>query len=330
MGSGRGIWSRCILQCLVDYTTLSNQAKNSKLYSVSHLYGACKQLLADRGSENLISAGRSDADRDSETPPLTEDEVFGNIFFIMLAGYDTASTTISFAILLLALHQEHQRALQKQIDAVLGGAGGPSAWDLNSIMYPLLDGFVGAVVKETLRLYCPVEWLPKVAIKDAILTDSSGSQHFVAKGTTCCIDFAAIFRHPNYWKSSAPAGPHRPEDITPPLQFDPSRWLQKNGAETNIHTEAYFPFGGGQRLCPGRKFAEILMATVLGKIFSEYSVEIDVSEQLLTEAAAGGRDRSWAAQKAREMATESLYEGIGFNHGIYPERHVPIRFSRRK
>lgn len=286
--------------------------------------------LANSRSENLISAGMSQTDSSSEATSLTKDEVFGNIFFIMLAGYDTASTTISFALLLLALHQEHQKNLQQHIDVVLGPSRDASCWDLHANLQPLLDGPVGAVIKETLRLYCPIEWLPKIAVRDTTVTDSSGVRHFVAQGTTCCINFAATFRHPEHWDSPAMADKHDQNTVTPPLQFDPSRWTRIDNSEMKIHPEAYFPFGGGQRRCPGRKFAEILMAAVLCRILSEFSVEIDVSENLLTEATAKRLGKSWAEQKARDMAITGLYDGIGFHHGIYPERHVPIKFVPRE
>ncbi|KAJ4286477.1 hypothetical protein N0V90_013177 [Kalmusia sp. IMI 367209] len=302
-----------------------HSAVSSKLRDPVEQRGEFKTLL-----ENLISAGMTEDDIDSKVPPLTQDEVFGNIFFIILAGYDTASTTISFAILLLALHQKHQRSLQEQIDAILGDSRTASSWDLRLNFQTLLDGFVGAVIKETLRLYCPVEWLPKIAMTDTSVTDSNGAWHFVAKGTTCCIDFAAIFRHPKHWASPSEQNRNGREELTPPLQFDPSRWIRKDDSGGNIGAEAYFPFGGGQRICPGRKFAEILMAAVLGRIFSEFSVEFDIGEQASNAAAEKGLGESWAAEQVRGMAIASLYEGVGFHHGIYPEQHPPLKFVRRK
>jgi cytochrome P450 len=260
-------------------------------------------------------------------PRLTQDEVFGNVHFVILAGYDTASTAISFAILLLTLHEHHQRSLQLQLDELLGATRGiknASSWDLRNDIQPLLNGFVGAVIKETLRLYCPVEWLPKRTMVDTVVTDSSGVSHYVAQGTTCCLDFAAIFRHPAHW--GPPSGGKQGEDLTPPLQFDPGRWMHTN---EKIYSAAYFPFGGGQRHCPGRKFAEVLMAGILARIFLEYSVQFELDDTKLQEAVASGRTRSWVEEQTRKTAIASLYEGIGFSHGIYPERHPRVKFIRR-
>jgi cytochrome P450 len=266
-----------------------------------------------------------DGDHPSKTPALTEDEVFGNIFFLILAGYDTASTTISFAILLLALHPNYQTLLHEELDSTLGQKKHHTEWDLRNDFQPLLTGFLGAVIKETLRLYDAVEWLPKRAMMDTTLTDSDGVPRFVQKGTICVMDFAAMFRHPKYWPDLMNTGEEAVDRI-PPLQFDPSRWL--DGAPT-VRSTAYFPFGGGQRLCPGRKFAEILVGGILARIFSEYTVELVPSEADTKEANANGYGEQWVKEKTRDKAARSLYEGIGFNHAIFPSEHPPIRFVKR-
>ncbi|KAF2706118.1 cytochrome P450 [Pleomassaria siparia CBS 279.74] len=282
--------------------------------------------------ESVVSAGQTNTDKDplSKTPALTEDEVFGNIFFLILAGYDTASTTISFAILLLALHPNYQHLLHEELDATLGQQKCHTVWNLRDDFQPLLTGFLGAVIKETLRLYNAVEWLPKRAMLDTTLTDSNGVPRFVQKGTLCVLDFAAMFRHPKYWPADTTTESDRDttDDRMPPLQFDPTRWIN-DGAPT-VRPAAYFPFGGGQRMCPGRKFAEILVGGILVRIFSEYTVEFVPSEADAREAhAKGHHGQDWVKEKTRERAARSLYEGIGFNHAIYPSKHAPIRFVKR-
>jgi len=195
-------------------------------------------------------------------------------------------------------------------------------WELRPDLQPLLSGMLGAIIKETLRLYNPVEWIPKRALFDTFLTDRNGDQHYINKGTICIMDFAAIFRHPQYWQDASQGAP----DLPPPLQFDPTRWLVEGGDQNRV---AYFPFGGGQRLCPGRKFAEIMIGGILARIFSEYSVELVLDAKDVKMAQERGLGETWAIDQARERAVRGLYEGIGFNHGIYPTRHAPIRFVRQ-
>ncbi|KAF2462567.1 cytochrome P450 [Lindgomyces ingoldianus] len=146
---------------------------------------------------SLISAGNTE-DVHSEKPlHLSQDEVLGNIFFFMLAGHNTASTVTSFAILLLTLHTDVQSKLQGELDTAIGGRS-HSDWNLRQDFQPLYAGYLGAIVKETLCLYTPVEWLPKRAQSDTTIVDGSGRTCFIVEGPICMLDFAAMFRHPRY------------------------------------------------------------------------------------------------------------------------------------
>lgn len=273
--------------------------------------------------ESIVFAEQQETDSDPQTPSLTQDEVFGNVFFLILAGYDTSSTASGFAMLLLALHPHYQKQLQEEIRTKLGQKGSFENWDLKTDLQPLLFGFLGAIVKETLRLYNPVEWIPRRALVDTSLTDRNGNPHYISKGTVCILDVAAAFRHPHYWQGAAQTEP----DLPPPLQFDPTRWLGEGADQYRV---AYFPSGGGQRLCPGRKLAEIMISGILARVFSEYSVELVLDAKEVKMGKEKGLGESWATEQARKRAVRSLYEAIGFNHGIYPAIHIPIRFVKQQ
>ncbi|XP_008290221.1 thromboxane-A synthase-like [Stegastes partitus] len=47
---------------------------------------------------------------------MTEDEVVGQAFVFLLAGYETSSNTLAFTCYLLALHPECQRRVQEEVD----------------------------------------------------------------------------------------------------------------------------------------------------------------------------------------------------------------------
>ena len=101
----------------------------------------------------MISSNAESKEDGSQS--LTEAEVLGNMFFYVMAGFDTTSTTLSFAFLLLALHPSCQGLLQQQLDGVLGSKA-VSEWNADNDLQQLLQGYLGAVISETLRLYHPV------------------------------------------------------------------------------------------------------------------------------------------------------------------------------
>ncbi|KAF2437719.1 cytochrome P450 [Karstenula rhodostoma CBS 690.94] len=175
--------------------------------------------------------------------PLTEAEVLGNIFFYVMAGFDTTSTTLSFVFLLLALYPSAQTLLQQELDRVLSSRV-TSAWDANKDVAVFLNGYLGAVISETLRLYHPVAWYARKTVRDTTVTTASGTTCRIPKDTIIMIDVAAIGRHPGYWSTSTLPGDDTGIERAPARDFNPTRWL---GPHDNA---AAFPFSAGHRMCP--------------------------------------------------------------------------------
>ncbi|KAJ4357238.1 uncharacterized protein N0V89_001813 [Didymosphaeria variabile] len=146
--------------------------------------------------ESLVISSDAASTRDG-TRPLTEAEVLGNMFFYVMAGFDTTSTTLSFVFLLLALYPSAQTQLQAELDRVLGSRA-TSAWDANKDVPELLNGYLGAVISETLRLYHPVAWYARKTVRDTNVTTKTGVSVRIPKDTIIMIDVAAIGRHPDY------------------------------------------------------------------------------------------------------------------------------------
>ncbi|OQE26989.1 hypothetical protein PENFLA_c006G09514 [Penicillium flavigenum] len=74
-------------------------------------------------------------------------------------------------------------------------------------------------------------------------------------------------------------GAARPESIAKPLdEFWPERFLRKNKTEANFSleglTECWMPYGGGQRMCPGRHFAKNVIIGTLGLLLELFECEL--------------------------------------------------------
>jgi cytochrome P450 len=244
--------------------------------------------------------------------PLSEAEVLGNMFFYVMAGYDTTSTTLSFVFLLLALHPSCQLLLQQQLDQVLGSKP-TSEWSMDDDFPRLFRGYLGAVISETLRLYHPVAWYARKAVNLTTVTDCHGMTRIVPAGTTIMIDVAALGRHPGYW--TAGVARNKDEGRSPALDFDPSRWL-KNGELEHLKSEAAFPFSTGHRMCPGKRFAELEMCAMTARFFSQFSLRLE--------------SNGLSDHELNQKAANALFEGLGFGHGIYPKRHVPLKIILRE
>ena len=167
--------------------------------------------------------------RDEDGSSLTDSEVRDQLMTLLFAGHDTSTSTLSFLFYELARHPAALARLQDEQDRVLGGAP-PTAAQLFGEL-PYLD----MVVDEVLRLYPPAWVGPRRA-----MTGFEFGGYRVPRGA-----------YVNYcsWAS------HRiPEVFPEPEAFIPERFERSRKAA--LPRGAYVPFGGGSRICIGKRFGQ--------------------------------------------------------------------------
>ncbi len=198
------------------------------------------------------------AARDEESGTgMSDKQLKDEVLTLLFAGHDTTSAALSWAWRLLAKHPEIQEALHDEAFALLAGRT-PTAEDLPRL--PLAT----AVFEETLRLYPPA---PALA-RQALGPDEINGYPVPAKAIVMPSQWVT-HRHPAYWDE--------------PDEFRPERFLPGGG--TNRPKFAYFPFGGGPRVCIGNTFALLEGALVLAALAQRFQlspaddqeVEIDVT-----------------------------------------------------
>jgi cytochrome P450 len=178
---------------------------------------------------------------------LTDKQLRDELITLLMAGHETTALALSWTLVLLAQNPEIERKLLDELQQVLGDRR-PAAGDEASLPY------TRQVVEEGMRLYPPAWAIGREASCDL---DLDG--HPIPKGTQ--IYFAQ-------WVT------HRDARFFPePLRFDPDRWSP--GRRKDIPRFAYFPFGGGPRVCIGMHFAMLEATLVLASIVQRYRVELD-------------------------------------------------------
>jgi cytochrome P450 len=170
---------------------------------------------------------------------FTDREVRDQVMTLAFAGHDTSTSTLTFMMHELARHPEAIERLQEEQERVLGGAT-PTADQLEREM-PYLD----MVLDEVLRLYPPAWIGPRRAVREF---EFGG--YTVPRGA-----------YVNYcsW-----ASPRIPEVFPDPEAFIPERFTRERKAA--LPRGAYVPFGGGSRICIGKRFGQTevkLVATML-------------------------------------------------------------------
>ncbi len=165
--------------------------------------------------------------QDEDGSRMSDQQVRDEALTLMLAGHETTAITLTFCWDLLSRHPEAETELHQELASVLGGRE-PTVEDLPAL--PFTEG----VVKEALRLYPPAWSLSREAVEE----DELGGWRIPA-GAMVWVNPWTVHRDPRFYEE--------------PLAFRPRRWA--DGLERRLHRFAWFPFGGGPRLCIGQSFA---------------------------------------------------------------------------
>ncbi|HEY2665161.1 MAG TPA: cytochrome P450 [Candidatus Binataceae bacterium] len=185
--------------------------------------------------------------RDEETGEgMNDEQLRDEVLTLILAGHETTATLLSWIWYLLSQHPDVEAKLHAELDEVLGGRMATMA-DLANLNY------TGMVVDEAMRLYPPV-W----AIGRAAIDDDEIMGYRIPKGSNLALSQYYAHRHPVFWEN--------------PERFDPERFsAERSGGRPRY---AFFPFGGGPRMCIGNIFALTEAQLVIASVAQRYRLRM--------------------------------------------------------
>ncbi|CAJ1057151.1 thromboxane-A synthase [Xyrichtys novacula] len=176
---------------------------------------------------------------------MTEDEIVGQAFVFLLAGYETSSNTLAFTCYLLALHPDCQSKVQQEVDDFFSRHESPDYSNVQELKY--LD----MVISEALRLYPPGFRFARETDHDCVVNGQ-----FLPKGATIEIPAGFLHYDPEHW----------PE----PEKFIPERFTPE--AKASRHPFVYLPFGAGPRNCVGMRLAQLEIKMALVRLFHRFRI----------------------------------------------------------
>jgi cytochrome P450 len=175
---------------------------------------------------------------DEESGGMTNRQVRDEALTLFLAGHETTAVALTWTWYLLSQNPEAEARLHAELDSVLGGRT-PAPDDFGRLPY------TEAVFAESLRLFPPAWGIGRMALRHY---EAGG--YMVEPGDIVLVSPYVVHRDPRWWND--------------PERFDPDRWSPE--ARTSRPKFAYFPFGGGARVCIGEHFAwmegVLLLATL--------------------------------------------------------------------
>jgi cytochrome P450 len=202
--------------------------------------------------------------RDADTGQgMNNLQVRDEVITLLIAGHETVSTALTWTWYLLSRHPEVEHRLYTELDEVLGGHI-PTADHLARLPYTRM------VLEEALRLYPPAWIFGRKAIAD----DEMGG-YFIPANSMIVLSPYLTHRHPAFWQD--------------PETFDPERFTPERSADRPHY--AYFPFGGGPRMCIGSNFALMEMQLGLATVAQRYKLRLIPGHPVEPEALLSLRPR---------------------------------------
>lgn len=212
------------------------RAARARLDSIIYrLIAEHRAVGEDRG--DLLSMVLAARDED-DGGQMTDEQVRDEALTLFLAGHETMANAMTWTWYLLSQHPEVESRFHDELDAALAGRT-PTVDDLPRLPY------TRRVLSESLRLYPPA-WI----IGRRLLTDYA-MDRYTLPARSIVLPCQAVTHHdPRFWPDAE--------------RFDPDRWTPE--AEAARPKFAFFPFGGGPRVCIGEQFAwmegVLLLATL--------------------------------------------------------------------
>ena len=189
--------------------------------------------------------------RDAEGNPMREEQLRDEVMTLFLAGHETTAIALSWTCYLLAKHPDVEAKLQLELQAVLEGRA-PTTGDLPRLRYTEM------VLKESMRLYPAVWGFGRKAIAECEL-----GGYRIPAGTNIFMFQFLTQRDPRFFSD--------------PERFDPERWREDPVRAGKIPRFAYFPFGGGPRVCVGASFATMEAALLLAMVQQQFHLQLTSS-----------------------------------------------------
>jgi len=179
----------------------------------------------DRG--DLLSMLLMAQDEEEGSGGMSDDQLRDEVMTLFLAGHETTANALTWTWYLLSQNPDVESKLHAEIDTVLGGRL-PTFEDVPNLKY------IEMIMTEAMRLYPPVWVMGRRSISGIKI-----GGYYIPPKSIILLSQYAIHHDKRFY----------PE----PEKFNPERWTSEQAK--SLPKMAYFPFGGGPRLCIGEQFA---------------------------------------------------------------------------
>lgn len=243
----------------VELRRLILDAPFAKIPQHAHVLEACKRIrhhlghlvdthMGDNATKfNDIASAVAQARDETTGQPFTRDEVIDQLGVFFLAGHETTASVLTWVFFIIANQPEILTRIRSEVETIVGS--GTIEFEHTKKLL-----FTRNVFREALRLYPPITFMPRVAMRDVKI-----GKHRVKRGAMLMIAPWVLHRHHDFWRS--------------PHHFDPDRFSAER--EPELVPNTYIPFGLGPRVCIGAAFATTEATLIIARLAQRYDFKLE-------------------------------------------------------
>src|SRR5918992_3028944 len=238
-----------------------------------------RRASGDQSTDDLL--GRMLYTRDEVTgEPLDDANIRDQAITFIIAGHETTSGALSFALYYLTKHPEVLARAQAEVDALWGDVADPDPQygDIGKLAY------IRQVLNESLRLWPTAPGYAVEPLEDTVI----GGKYQARKGESLTVLIPALHRDPA-WGDNVEL-------------FDPDRFSPDREQERPVHL--FKPFGNGERACIGRQFALHEATLVLALLVHRYRLIDHADYQLKIKSSLTIKPDGFTLRLARRTSAE--------------------------
>jgi len=246
---------KCIRNPIYEFFAKYNGNKEKFDKAIQQFDTVLYQIINDKKKKelgnDLLSMLMEARDADTNEG-MSDKQLRDELLTIYVAGHETSGYALAWSMYNLCKHKGvYQKAKQEVQEVMKDGT-------LTIDSYKQLT-YIKAVIDETLRLY-PTAYIIGRESKEN--DEVNGIE--IPKDTVTMISVYHLHRNPKYWQH--------------PDAFLPERFEGKNN--TLFNSEAYYPFGGGPRMCIGFYFATMEITIVLAQLLYHFDFQLDETHKV--------------------------------------------------
>jgi cytochrome P450 len=177
---------------------------------------------------------------------ITDAYIRDQVLTILMAGHETMANALTWTWYLLSENPECETELHRELDTILDGRL-PTFEDVSRLPY------ARSVLAESFRLYPPAWAIGRKALSEFKVRD-----YVIPAGSMVMLCQFLVHRDRRYFSQ--------------PDRFYPERWSEPSQEQRPKF--AYFPFGGGPRVCIGESFAWMEGVLILATLASKWRLAL--------------------------------------------------------